>query len=684
MNKNKSKYNGIKVKNIWPFYIENINEKFFESLSNYSNKAFANKILPKIQKNFDEDEMEKFNELDSLTKNSKILLMLNSLLRKIVSKTGSKNNDLLYCFEKNKFNEPVFIKSLAFENNFYAHANKSKFDNERKYDFLIEINNDSYLKKYFSNIQLSFFLEEEAKMLSGGFSINFNQITENKTNEFEQMMNSVYLHSLIKHFMSKQLYPLSLENLLTVISNGNEEFKIISKKPKPNLKQNQKGKIKQKKKLNYEEITINDLRENWIYFINRKYFSNRKISEKEKEFFENELFFSILIINLITLSLYEELKIYFTNENPEIILRLLDKPSIIKEDPNQNVETDFYELAKFLNNTYFASKKNKKYKEIKTAEELIETLNLQKNQYEFSFGMPIFSVEVYCKENKLKYANAEDVFNDDFQLKILYLMVIFPELFGMDLATGNFIEYSQLLETIKQTNINNRKLTLSFIDMIIKTKCEFNFDYMSFVGDEPSMFIVKNNTKVKNDKLYTNDDYVPTGLYENYLWAQIFIQSRLWKSVSVEKDFTYDQLNNENTYHKNKIKKLEDLSFSWYDDYYGMSQIKPIVSKIDEQINLRKSIESLRMKIIQTDELSKKDKERGTVLFAYIVATLIGFINFFGMIFTILTVDKPEDGLGTINIVFIAIGCVFAFWLFFILFYFGIKIIKPIRKNKKN
>ena len=73
MNKNKSKYNGIKVKNIWPFYIENINEKFFESLSNYSNKAFANKILPKIQKNFDEDEMEKFNELDSLTKNSKIV-----------------------------------------------------------------------------------------------------------------------------------------------------------------------------------------------------------------------------------------------------------------------------------------------------------------------------------------------------------------------------------------------------------------------------------------------------------------------------------------------------------------------------------------------------------------------------------------------------------------------------------
>lgn len=680
MSKTKNKYNGIKVKNIWPFYIENINEKFFESLSNHSNKVLVNKILPKIQKGFDEDEMEKFNEIDSLTKSSKILLMLNLILQKIVSKTGSSTSDLLYCFEKNRFNEPVYIKPLTFENNFYAHANKSKFDNERKYDFLIEIDRNSYLKKYISNIQLSFFLEDEAKMLSGGFSINLEQISDSN-NEFQEMVNSIYLHSLIKHFISKQLYPLSLDNLLTIISNGNKDFEILSKKINKNSKHNVKQ-HKPNKKINYEEITIQDIKENWDYFINRKYLQFKKLTPKEKEYFETDLFFSILIINLIMLALYEELKIYFTNENPEIILKLLDKPSTIKEDPNQNVETDFYELAKFLNHNFLDNAKSKKVKEIKTAEELIETLNLQKNIYEFSFGMPIFSVEIYALEAGIKSATAEDTFNENFDLKIFFLMVIFPELFGMDLATGNFIEYDQLLDTIKATNINNRKVTLSFMDMINKTKCEFNYDYMSFVGDEPSMFIVKNDTKISKSKLFTNDDYVPTGLYENYLWAQIFIQSRLWKSVSVEKDFAYDCANNHATYHKNKIKKLEDLSFSWYDDYYGMSQIKPIVSKIDEQINLRKSIESLRMKIIQRDELSKKDKERGTVLFAYIVATLIGFINFFGMIFTILTVKNPADGLTPLNIVFICIGSVFASFLFFILVFFGIKVIKPFRKKR--
>ena len=89
------------------------------------------------------------------------------------------------------------------------------------------------------------------------------------------------------------------------------------------------------------------------------------------------------------------------------------------------------------------------------------------------------------------------------------------------------------------------------------------------------------------------------------------------------------------------------------------------------------------MKIIQTDELAKKDKERGTILFAYIVATLIGFINFFGMVFTVLTVKDPAAGLNPLNIIFISIGSVFAFCLFFLLLFFGIKVIRPIRKNRK-
>ena len=43
-------YNGIKIKNIHSFYIDNINDKFFTSLNNHPNRYFVNKVLPKIQK----------------------------------------------------------------------------------------------------------------------------------------------------------------------------------------------------------------------------------------------------------------------------------------------------------------------------------------------------------------------------------------------------------------------------------------------------------------------------------------------------------------------------------------------------------------------------------------------------------------------------------------------------------
>lgn len=674
MSKTSLKFNGIKLKNIWPFYIDNINDKFFDSLSNHPNKIFVNKILPKIQQNLDEDELEKFNEIDSLTKNSKIMLMLNLTLKKIVSKTGSKDCDLFQVLDKNKFNEPIYIRSLTFENDTYSLGNRSKFDNDRKYDYVIEINENSYLKKYISQIQLSFFLDDDIKMLSGGFSLNC-EYANNKSMDFEDVTDKIYLNSLIKHFVSKQLFPLSLENLLTIISNNNDDFKVLPKKKKTTP-------VKKKNNLNYDDITIDDLKDNWIDFLNRKYINFFELSAKEKEYLEHDLFFSILTIKLIMLCLYEELRIYFTNKNPEIVLSLLDKPMIIKEDPNQNVQTDFYELAKYINNVYFAESRNLKVKKIKTADELIETLQLQKNFNEFSFGAPIFSTELFL-DNYSNFATAHQAFDNDIQLKIIYLMIIFPEVFGMDLATGNFIEYHQLQQTLKKTSINNRKATNSFTENLNRTICEFNYEYMTFLGDEPSMLIVKNHTIVKNNKLYTNDDKEPTGLYENYFWAQIFVQSRLWKRIHIEQDFNNIYISRENKYHKDQIQDLENLNFSWYDDYYGMSQIRPIVNKIDEQIQLKKSIESLRLKIIQRDELSKKDKERGTVLFAYVIATLIGFINFFGMVFTILTVDDTSAGLTPINIAIITIGSIFAIILFLIFVFFGFKVIRPIRKNKK-
>lgn len=663
-------FNSISIKNIQSFYIDNINDKFFESLNNHPNRSFVTKVLPTIIKNLDEDETEKLNEIENLTKSLKIKLMLNLALKKIISKTGSYDCDIFDVQGTDRFNEPLYIKNLESNSDFDNRAWSSDY----KYDFAIDINKKSYLYSYISQIQLSFFFDEDAKMLAGGFSLNY-EIDKSKSLNFLETIENIYLRTLIKHFIGKQLYPMSLNNMLTII----EGFDPTKNKVKNN-KKNKKDKISETKV--FENVTIESLHENWIDILNRKYLNFKKVNETEKDFFENQLFFSMLTVTLVNLCLYEELKLYFASENPEIILGLLDKPSLIKEDPNQNPVLDFYELSKYLKQEYFDKSSNKlDLKKVKTAEDLIKTFKIHKANSYNSFGYPTFGVELFLEDN-INFVNPENVFEQDQDLKMLYLISICPEVLGMDEATSNFIAFKQLLDIASKNYLYSRKITSSFHDKVKETICESTYNYATFLNDDFSILILRNNQK--NEVKFLNESgYQSSGLYENYLWAQIFTQSRLLRKIDLEREYQTDLLNNENMYHKDKIRVLEKLVFNWYDDYYGMTQIKPIVEKINSLTALRKSIETLIIKIRQKDELSKKDKERKSIFFAYVIATLIGFINFFGMVYTVLTVTDPAAGLTLTNIIIISIGSVLASLLFSIFIFFAIKVIKPIRKQKK-
>ena len=663
-------FNSIKIKNIQSFYIDNINDKFFESLNNHPNRSFVTKVLPSIKRNLDEDEIEKLNEIESLTKSLKIKLMLNLALKKIVSKTGSYDCDIFHVQEIDKFNEPLYIKNLDSNNDFDTYARL----NDYKYDFAIDINQKSYLSFYISQIQLSFFFDEDSKMLAGGFSLNY-EIGKNKGIGFLDAVESIYLRTLIKHFISKQLYPMSLNNMLTIV-DGFEPGKSSTKNSK---KSGKKEKLSEPKI--FQNITTDSLHKNWIDILNRKYLNFKKINHQERDFYENQLFFSMLTVTLINLCLYEELRIYFASENPEIILSLLDKPSLIKEDPNQNPILDFLELSKFLKKEYFEKNQiNFDFKKIKTAEDLIKTLKIHKANSSNSFGLPVFGAELFLKNN-VDFVNPEIIFNNSYDLKMIYLLTICPEVLGMDEAASNFIAFKHLIDIVSKNYLYNRKITSSFHSKVKETLCENGYDYATFLSEDFSILILRNSPKINNEILKNNSQ--SSGLYENYFWAQIFTQSRLWRKIDLEREYQTDLLNNENIYHKEKIRILEKLVFNWYDDYYGMYQIKPIVEKINQLTDLRKSIEMLINKIRQKDELSKKDKERKSIFFAYVIATLIGFINFFGMVYTVLTVKDPAEGLTTPNIIIISIGSIMAFLLFSIFLFFTLNVIKPIRKQKK-
>lgn len=661
----KKEFKGLKIKNLTPFYIDEINDKFFTSLQNHPNRFFVNKVLPKIQKNMDEDELEKFVEIDNLTKNNKIKLMLNLALKKIVSKTGSENCDLFFVQENDRFNEPLYIKNIIPERDIEVLGDTSL---DRKYDFAIDINPNSYLYTYISQLQLSFFLDDESKLLSGGFS--FNKVF-NDTNgiDFLECVDKIYFYKLIKHFINKQLFPLSLNNILHMLENS-----------QPSNKKSIKPTDKAKVKVDFQQITIESLHQNWINFVNRKFLYFNDVSEKTKNYIERDLFFSILTSALIALCLYEELKIYFTSQKPEFILKLLDKPSLIKEDPNQNSELDFFELANYLKATYLDRDKIISIKNIKSAEDIADTLIEQETFEVDSLISPIFSVEVYLKSTT-PIISEDDLFDKNKNLKMIYLLTISPELFGMDYSTSHFIEYKQLIDIVNKNSFVLSKLSESLSEKIENSCCELNYDYVTFLSNKPSMLLIKNNTEVFQKSLLDSNN--SSGLYEYYMWAQIYSQSRLWKMKDIELEFNYDMYHNIDIYHKEKLKSLENLILNWYDDFFEIFHIKHIVQKIDQLSELKTSIEMLINKIRQRDELSKKDKERKSVLFAYIIASLIGFINYLGMVYTILTVVDVNAGLSKGNIAAISVATFLAFILVAIFGYFSFKVLSAKYRKKR-
>ncbi len=97
------------------------------------------------------------------------------------------------------------------------------------------------------------------------------------------------------------------------------------------------------------------------------------------------------------------------------------------------------------------------------------------------------------------------------------------------------------------------------------------------------------------------------------------------------------------------------------------------MQKIDSKSNLKTSIEEMVNRFKHEQRINKKDNERVLMIFAYIAAFVVGFINFFSMVFTILTVSDLNAGLTVPNIIVISIASVLAFILIVIAVLFRFK-----------
>lgn len=644
--------NALKQHFIFPFFISNVNEMFFSELNDIRNKPYLKKVLHIIENHLNDKEIEKLKLIQNLTRPDKIKNMINLTLRKIIALTGTEGNDFFLQIGKDQFQQPLFINN---EDNFEDLDIIGNVHADRRFSYVININPHNYLFKLFEEIQLAFYIDQDTNKISGAFSLNKNG--QNSDLLFDNCVDTIYFQSLITKFIKSQLNPLSLDNMLSIINN-------VSRKH--HNRYNQLFNI-----INFDEVEFKELETNWKNYVTKKFLTYKELSETEEEFYKKEVFYSLLITILIMLYLLQEINSYFTAEKPELILQLLNNPIKITDNKSQNYLIDLTMLADHLENLGKNRViKNIHLKNINTADELIDSISQYNINNFASVTDLITTYEIITDEPFTSLSTGELLKNDE--LRNFVLIILFPEIYGISEEDPILIEYKQFIKSI--TSKYFLKLPKNIYKQITNAICEFNYGYISFVKKN-SVLIFQNidQTSTNNDdnKLTKYDNqFGPKNrqLYNNYFWAEIYVQSKVAEKNQIELEIStigHLSFKQKNLIVRELIKDLDELHFDYYDHFYGLPQIRKIVQKIDAENNLKNSLEILTNRVHQEDKIAKKQVERGYVAWALIVAMMIGLIDFISMVFSILPNRGPVSD--AIIFTFIGIGSAVALLLIYIM-----------------
>ncbi|MDE5545745.1 MAG: hypothetical protein K2I76_03960, partial [Malacoplasma sp.] len=394
---------------------------------------------------------------------------------------------------------------------------------------------------------------------------------------------------------------------------------------------------------------------------------------KKREYLENDYFFAFLNIILSCLVLYEELKTYFSNNEPELYLPLLKKLEYVKINEDQSSEQDFYEIISLLKSRYYYFGKEK-IKNIDSAEDALKMLISYDRLENQSFGSISTVYEINRNINTPFLNDYEDIFVNSKDLKTLFLLAFDSDVLGINLLTADFSNYDLFLKNISSVNFDDswNKLVK---DLVYKNICEWNYNYVTFIDASFSAFIIKNHPDLKSNKIKNaNLDnqfylYEEDSIFNNYLWSFIYGKTLIWRLQNIEDDLQ-ETKSKQPWKLRNYLSELETLRLTNLDDYYGIQQAKNIVKKIDSFYDFNSLNKFLKEKITKEDKLYGKGKERKNLAATFVSATTFGILDFFTMIFSILTVKSysPEN-IPTVNLVVIGIGSFFALLLFLILLY---------------
>ncbi|QZX49464.1 MPN337 family protein [Mycoplasma sp. E35C] len=618
------KFNGEKkfvfdIKNIVNFNIQQINKTFLDSNLFNESSSKISKNNYKLLKANNED----FFDVQSLLNEESIGDIVNFSLKKINSIIGTNALNHFDVIRHDEYGEPFFVNITHINNDFEIEANQSQ---DLRFVFELYVKDYSYLNQYCDKIQINLMFDEINKIISGNF-VFFKQSSEVDFNNF---LKQVYRNFFAKNFLKEHLANNSLRSQIRL----------------------------------FEDLAINK-QDNSFYLsskLKNQFVKSLKNLDENNELNidHEEFFYSINILNFIILMIYEDLKAFFQSNKPVSFLDFIQrKTNLSNVKSNAYAELDFLNLFNYINSKYFFNHElNIQQEEVESLEDALDLINEFYELYEFeekSLSDQILNFEILLKDKHL----------DNYQ--IIVLMLMYPEIFGLD--TKNYMNTSLevLYKTCEQFNVNDQSDYQKKHDAVL---CELNQNYECFINPNKDFLIIKSFFENLN-------------LFEIYNWALIYDHLYESKYLSISNAF-YQQKNDQPQIMRELLNELNQLKYYTLKQIYGLGNIEIVLNKLMQYNDFDNTINQFIKTINRDDQMYGKSKERRYLLLGIITAFLFGLMDFLTTIFSILPVKQEDAEISSKNIASIIVIAAGSFLATVLLIILTINVFKRHFKNKKN
>lgn len=624
----------LRFRTIFPFHIKNINDQIFDSYRLATSLQKLSKTIPSLNTEINDGQWHMVEEISNWKKPEQIRHLLNNVLIKIAHLTSSDNHVLFQEIGRDRLNHPLYIRN---NKDFATLKVLGDVLEDYRFTYVINISKQDPLFKLVEQIQLGFYLDKDKKQISGAFSLNSGK--EDHDLDFGSSLSRHYVLELVKRFMKAQLYPLSLNNLLDITFDRS-------------WKQNNKNSLNKQqnlfKELDFDNISLEELHHNWKKFIHRKFLQFKQYGEEVNKRYENELFYSILTVSLIMLFLLQEINTFFTTNKPELILSILGKVSNKIEQDYISYKDRYEKLASYvqtnlernMSNTYNDAQEIHQIRDLDDFLEALSSYNVLNDNNVFITDF--ISTYELSQPYQINFLDKKHLFYS-LKFKTFFLMLLFPELYSLSIQNTNMIEYLQLWNIYdEEEEMHMPKMVNKMVDDAI---CELNNNYISFISNE-SVVILKNQGEYLLDpsgnvrigwKNARNED---KRLFNNYFWAEIYLQSKIYQRDYLERQVSQISLarrwKQKKTTYEKIISNLNTLRFDKFDNFYENSEFKNIIEKINKISNLNQSIETINEQTNNAYWLTLESLQRKVLVFAFIVAALQISEVFIMTVFTVL------------------------------------------------